>query len=224
MSTPGPHPFDLIFAAFRAERFPAIRAATGVDCDLDHFLLCAPALKLMQELRPDTGLGDAVDDFVALVHAAYRFWCDGERTVILDEAATRELCAAGGTVSDGGPAVVADCSGTSPRATRYVQLAPRIIWGQLADEGPFEPLDGWFALPIGRGVRMVACFGVHADRPGVSVAATEGVCPDLVEREDGTPLFAPVMAGGDLAGLHSIAGTDELLVLGWRGQDSGGTC
>ena len=35
----GPHPFDLIFAAFRAKRFPAIRAALGVMRRLDHFLL-----------------------------------------------------------------------------------------------------------------------------------------------------------------------------------------
>jgi hypothetical protein len=86
------HPFELVFAEFRAERLPAIRAELGERSDLDTFMLSAAALDLMQELRPEEGLGDAVDDFVALVHAAYLFWRDGERTTNLDVAATRALC------------------------------------------------------------------------------------------------------------------------------------
>ena len=34
--------------------------------------------------------------------------------------------------------------------------------------------------------------------------------------QDGSPLFGPRLAGGDVAGLHSIAGREELLELGWR--------
>jgi hypothetical protein len=224
VNAPRPHPFELIFDRFRAERFPAIRAAVGDNCDLDRFLLAAPALELMQELRPETGFGDAVDDFVALVHAAYRFWCDGEVTASLSGVATRALCAPGRAIPRGAPAFAADRRAAGAGTTRYVQVAPRVIWGQLADEAPFEPLDGWFALPIDGGVRMVACFGVHADRPGVSVVAAEGERPDLVEREDGTPLFAPMMTGGDVAHLRSIAGPDELLILGWRERDAEGNC
>jgi hypothetical protein len=37
-------------------------------------------------------------------------------------------------------------------------------------------------------------------------------------RPDGSPLFSPVMPGGDAAGLHSIAGGEELLELGWRSR------
>lgn len=224
MSFSRPHPFELIFAPFRGDHLPAVRAAIGSDCDVDQFLLAAPALELMQALRPDTGLGEAIDDFVALVHAAFRFWCDGERTLSLGESATRALCAPRGGDSAGVPLLVADPSDTGAAAARYIQVAPRIIWGQLADQGPFEPLDGWFALPLAGGLQMVACFGVHADRPGISVVAAQGDRLDLVEREDGMPLFAPMMAGGDVAGLHSIAGPEELLLLGWREREREGNC
>jgi hypothetical protein len=208
------HPFELIFARFRAERFPAIRAVIGEQPGLDAFLLAAPALELMQELRPDAGLGDGIDDFVALVHATYRFWCDGEVTTSFDDATTRSLCAPSAAIP---PDVRTGAGGSRP--TQYIQVAPRIVWGMLAEDGPFEPLDGWFDLAVEGGMRMVACFGVHADRPGVSVVAVDGGRPDIRQRDDGSPLFAPRMDGGNVAGLHSIDGPDELLFLGWNARD-----
>ena len=137
------HPFDLVFAEFRAERLPAIRAELGERSDLDMFMLTAAALDLMHELRPEEGLGDAVDDFVALVHAAYLFWRDGERTSSLDVAATHALCL---PLGDGELTPAAP----SPEGARYIQVAPQLIWGRLAEDAPFEPLDGWFAVPSDR--------------------------------------------------------------------------
>jgi hypothetical protein len=204
-----PHPFELVFAIFRSERLPAIHAELGERTSLDSFMLAAAALELMRELRPDEGLGEAVDDFVALVHAGYLFWRDGERTLRLDAAATRALCA---PFADGEPAAAPRV----PEGARYIQVAPRLIWGRLADDAPFEPLDGWFAVPSNAGLRIVACFGVHPGRPGVSVVAVEGRLRSNLVREDGTPLFAPTMSGGDLAGLHAVSVPEELLLLGVR--------
>jgi hypothetical protein len=197
-----------MFSGFREERFPAIRAALGDSSDVHAFLLAAPALELMRELRPDAGLGEAVDDFVALVHAAYLFWRDGEHTTALDETATRRLCR-----PERGVLATVPLSIPAPQ---YIQIAPRIVWGQLADEEPFEPLDGWFAIPGNAKLRVVACFGVHAQRPGVSVSVIEGAFPVVVKRPDGRPLFAPTMPGGDAAHLHAVSVPDELLLLGWR--------
>ena len=205
---PRPHPFELMFGGFREARFPAIRTELRDDSDSHAFLLAAAALELMRELRPDDGFGDAVDDFVALVHAAYLFWRDGEHTVALDESGTRQLCHPGWRPSGRTPL------GATP--TRSIQIAPRLVWGQLADEEPFEPLDGWFTIPGDTELRVVACFGVHEQRPGVSVVAVAGPHPAKVERDDGTPLFAPTMPGGDAAHLHAVSGPDELLLLGWR--------
>lgn len=202
-----PHPFELIFAEFRGQQFPAIRAELGDGANLDSFVLSPAALDLMGQLRPDEGVGDGMDDFVALVHAAYLFWRDGERTLRFDAMATRALCAPGVPVAN------------EPLASglvRYIQLAPQLIWGRLAAEGPFEPLDGWFAMPSGGALRMIACLGVHPGRPGVSVVVVEGPPPIDLTREDGTPLFAPTMSGGDLAGLYAVGMAEELLVLGFR--------
>lgn len=43
-----------------------------------------------------------------------------------------------------------------------------------------------------------------------------GPAPSLTMREDGSALFAPALAGGREAGLHSITGMAELLELAWR--------
>jgi hypothetical protein len=203
------HPFDLVFADFRADRLPAIRAELGERSDLDTFMLAAAAVDLMHELRPDEGFGEGVDDFVALVHAAYLFWRDGERTTNLDMAATRALCSPPGGIEPAPDALPSE-------PARYIQVAPQLIWGRLSEDAPFEPLDGWFAVSSGAGLRLVACFGVHPERPGVSVATVDGPRPAATSRADGTPLFAPTMSGGDLAGLHAISGPEELLLLGYR--------
>jgi hypothetical protein len=201
------HPFDLLFAPFRASELPAIRAALGGRRGVADFVLCEPALLLLRALRPDEGLGDAVDDFVVLVHAAFWFWHDGERTVSIDAA---ELAR---TITAPAP---------QPHhllTTQYIQLPPRIVWGQLSADIPFEPLDGWFATVEGDALRAVACFGVHPERPGISVSAVIGPEPEIVRRADGQPLFTPTMPGGDLAGLHAIDSPAELLWLAWCTAD-----
>ena len=202
------HPFESIFGGFRAVHFPAIRATLGEDSDINVFLLAAPALEMLRELRPDQGLGDAVDEFIALSHAAYLFWRDGEQTIPRDEAATRALCRPG--------PVTCDRPRLGVTATQYIQVAPRLIWGQLTDEESFEPLDGWFAIPGDLGLRVIACFGVHEQRPGVSIVVIEGPLPETVRRADGSPLFSPTMPGGAAAHLHAVSAPDELLLLGWR--------
>ncbi len=200
-----PHPFELVFGSLVDVHFPAIREALPADAALDAFLVCTPAIELLHELRPDDGLGEAVDDFVAFVHAAWRFWADGAATTPLDADATRALCA-----------LDAPAALTASRTTQYIQVAPRLVWGQLADGEQWEPLDGWFALPDPAGLRIVACFGLHADRPGLTVAVVTGTAPPAAARPDGSAPFAPQMPGGDLAGLHALADTGELLLLAWR--------
>jgi hypothetical protein len=203
------HPFEQLFSGFRTEHFPAIRMAIGESTDVNAFVLAAPALELLRELRPEEGLGDAADDFVALVHAAYLYWRDGEATTSLGEAETRALA----------------LPGEMPRSTTttYVQLAPRIFWGQLDPDAAFEPLDGFFAIPLDDvTLRLVACFGVHERRPGVSIVTVQGTLPAMAERHDGTRIFAPTMSGGDAAHLHAVHDPDELLLLGWRAMSDRG--
>lgn len=206
-----PHPFTLVFGALADEHFPAIRDAVGITPDRDRFLLAQPVVELLQLLRPEGGVGEAMDDFVAFAHAAFRFWADGAISRDCDVATTHALCA-----------TAARPPGTAPGVTQYVQLAPHIVWAQLADDTPHEPLDGWFAIPDGERLQVVACFGVHPERPGLSVVAVAGGRPGALAREDGSPLFTPTMSGGDAAGLHAVAAPEELLLLAWRAAEAGG--
>lgn len=207
MNDARPHPFALLFGAVATERFPAIAAALGDERGIEPFLMAPDAIELLHALRPDGGLGEEVDDFVALVHAAWCYWADGAVTTTLDDAGTRALC---------DPEASTGAAATPPARTRYVAVAPRLVWAALGTGEHHEPLDGWFAVPVRGGLRAVACFGVHPGRPGVSAVAVEGPRPAAVAREDGTPLFAPTMPGGDTAGLFAVTAPDELLLLAWR--------
>lgn len=203
--TARPHPFRLVFGGLAEARFPAIRDAVGDAPALDHFLLAEAVVELLQELRPEEGIGEAMDDFVAFTHAAYSFWAAGEPTVEFDLPATRALC-----TSSEFPRAIA------PERTAYIQISPRLVWGKLEPDAPHEPLDGWFALPDPAGLRVVACFGVHPERPGLSVVSLAGSVPASVVRADGTPRFAPTMEGGEVAGLFAVASPEELLLLAAR--------
>jgi hypothetical protein len=204
-------PFSLVFGDLADLHFPPIRDALAEDRSIEAFMLSAPALDLMGRLRPDDGLGDAADDFVAFVYAAWRFWCDGKRVVVLDEKTTRARCTPGHA-----PVPAGDASG--PETTRYIQVTPRLVWGRLASDETYEPLDGWFATRSGPVLRVVACFGLHSARPGLSVVVAQGPWPGAVAREDGSAIFSPMMPGGDLAGLHAVAAPEELLLLAWRAE------
>lgn len=208
-----PHPFTLVFADLAPTRFRAIEAELGGATSVDAFLLCRAAVELLGELRPDEGIGDAIDDFVAFVHAAYHFWAAGETTVTFDEAATRNLCRATDDVSH------KSASAADPERAMYIQVAPRVVWGQLTQADHFEPLDGWFDLGTRDPMQLVACFGVHSGRPGLSVLSIAGSRPISLVRDDGTAPFAPTMPGGDAAGLHAVTGGEELLLMAGRAID-----
>ena len=217
MSDQRTHPFDLVFAGLADERFGAISRELGNERRRDAFLLARPAVELMYELRPEDGIGDGIGDYVGFVHAAYLFWQDGRQTVEFDETATRLLCAPQSARVDsrgGGSALPSSRVG----GAMYIQIAPRLVWGQLADGDNFEPLDGWFGWWEGSVLHTVACFGVHPGRPGLSVLALAGHAPRDIGRDDGTAIFTPTMPGGDAAGLHAVAGPEELLLLACRAE------
>lgn len=207
-------PFSLVFGDLAETAFPPIREALAENSSIEAFMLSAPALELLGRLRPDEGLGDAADDFVAFVYAAWRFWCDGKQVVVLDEATTRACC-------EPGPRNSSVLAVHAPGTTRYIQVAPRLVWGRLASDETYEPLDGWFATRTGPLLRVVACFGLHSTRPGLSVVVAQGPLPGKIVREDGSAVFSPMMPGGDLAGLQALAAPEELLLLAWRTEMEG---
>jgi hypothetical protein len=208
---PRPTPFDLAFADLADERFPPIRdglAADGVDpADRDAFLLNREVVTLVRELRPEEGIGEEIGQLAALVHHAYLFWVAGKHVVEVDRNQADTLLA-----------------GADPPARRiddrsaYFQLPERRIWAEAVSGAPHEPLDGCFVHGSSgtRELSVLGVFGLHPDRPGFTVVEAAGPPAPHLARADGSALFAPLLPGGAAARLHSLAGGEELLELGYR--------
>jgi hypothetical protein len=168
-------------------------------------VLVKEVAELLRELRPDEGAGVGIDEFVAFVHASFLHWLDGSAVVELDRATLDRLL----TAAPPRPP-------PAPPGAHYLQLPARRVWGEpLADEPP-EPLDGCFVRPAGAGLECVAVFGLHPGRPGITVVLASGERPGELRRVDGSRPFSPTLAGGAKAGLHGVAGSEELLELVYR--------
>lgn len=215
-----PTPFGLVFEDLARERFPAIAEvlAQGAlsSADRDRFVLQAPVGRLLEDIVPDDADADALEAHVRMLHHAYRHWTAGGWVYGVDDAALRRA-------TEGGPIV-----SQLPHPALYLQLPELRVWGAPAAGEPPEPLDGMFVTetdPPGA-IAVLGIFGVRADRPGFSAVSVEGRAdpgdPEghelLVEarRDDGTPPFAPTLAGGDRAGIYSLANAGELLLLTCR--------
>jgi hypothetical protein len=210
MTAPRPTPYQLAIGPWADEQFVPVRQALGdlgVDpWDRDAFLMARPVVELVRALRPEEGLGEEMDQFVALLHAAYLYWMHGEplRRVTEDELATLLAALPPSVGPSVGPSVC------------YVQFPPRRIWGSAVEGAAPEPLDGGFMMRCGDRLDVVGVFGVHPGRDGFTVVAVGGPRPAELARADASPLFAAVLMGGAAAGLHSLTGMAELLELGWR--------
>ena len=206
-----PTPFDLVFAHTAETVFPAIRSALergGHDpADRDAFLMVPEVVSLLHDLRPEEGLGEGMDQLVALVHHAYLVWDAGALTLPIPAIRVSALLES--------PAPPSPDLGGPPRAY-YAQLLDRQVWARVIDDEAAEPMDGCFVHAADGALRVLGIFGLRPDRDGFSAVETMGPRPHGLERPDGTPLFSPVLAGGQAAGLYSLIGAEELLELGWR--------
>jgi hypothetical protein len=205
-------PFDLVFHRAAESSFPRIAAslaAGGRDAaDRDAFLMDPEVITLLRDLRPDEGIGEAMDQMVALVHHAYLTWAGGTVTIPIARDTAEELLT--GVAHDGEPPDV---------PPYYAQFPERMIWASVIENEAPEPLDGVFVSRDPRALlRVLGIFGLRPDRPGFSAVEATGPRAARLTREDGTALFAPTLPGAAAAGLRSITGEEELLELGWRTQ------
>jgi hypothetical protein len=200
-----PSPFDIVFGELADERFPALQVSLGashVDAtDRDAFILDRAVTEFLRDLVPEDAPPESLHEFIAVLQHCYLFWSAGKRYGVSEST---------GLPSDrptAGP----------PDRPLYRQLPSHLYWGQLEPDAPHEPLDGFFIHATGSGIRALAIFGLHPDRPGFSVAEVTGQAPSpLLPRADGSAPFAPQMDGGANAGIRSVAGPDELLALAWH--------
>lgn len=204
-------PFDLVFDPLADDRFPAIRDALAADGrdprDRDAFLMEQASVSLVRELRPEDGVGEGMDQLVALVHHAYLFWAGDRRVRSIDRGGLDLMLA-----TDLPPDLNDDA------LAWYLQLPERRVWAQALDNSPHEPLDGVFVhhAPDGA-LRVLGVLGVHADRDGFTVVEAVGDRAAGIPRKTSPP-FSSLLPGGEAAGLYSIAGAHELIELGWRSQ------
>jgi hypothetical protein len=211
---PRPTPFELVFHEIAPAAFPGIRSALereGQDAaNRDAFLMVPEVVTLVRDLRPEEGVGEAIDQLVALAHHAYLAWDAGTLTLPVSPAETERLLRPG-YASPRDP-------GEPPRAF-YAQLPVRRIWASVVQDLPAEPMDGCFVHSTGAGeLRVLGVFGMRPERSGFSVVESSGPRAGGLERADGSPLFGPVLRGGAAAGLYSLTGGEELLELGWRAR------
>ncbi|HWA16753.1 MAG TPA: hypothetical protein VG817_09975 [Gemmatimonadales bacterium] len=203
-------PYDIAFGPSAEEPFARIRhslAAGGRDPhDLDAFVLDREVVSYLRELVPEEGIGSGIEQHVALLHHAYLYWAEGGIVVQPTKARIEKMLAAPPPNGNEEP----------PKAY-YFQVPERLIWGGLAPEEPHQPLDGLFVRPYpDHGFFLLAVFGMHAGSEGFTVVDLDGYHDTELAREDGSPLFAPVLPGGAAAGLYSIAGGEELMELAAR--------
>jgi hypothetical protein len=132
---PRPTPFDLVFASTAETVFPRIRAALergGHDAaDRDAFLLVPEVVSLLHDLRPEEGLGEGMDQLVALVHHAYLLWDAGALTLPLSAERLASLLDS--------PVAEPPAPDDAPRAY-YAQLQDRQVWARVVDDLPAEPI------------------------------------------------------------------------------------
>lgn len=213
-------PFTLVFSDVARERFPAIARALETagrsSEDRDAFVLLEPVALLLRDLAPEDVSPDEVEAHLRLLHHAYRHWTAGGWVYRLGEETLARAARS------------ERLSSHLPRPALYLQLPAGRVWRPVGTGDPPEPLDGMFVTETGErgGIAVLGIFGMHRSRPGFSAVGVEGHVDEddrsvselevAAQRPDGSPVFAPLLSGGEQAGLLSIATVGELLLLTCR--------
>jgi hypothetical protein len=207
------HPFDLLSLALGEAWFAQVDAAAqAAPCDpADRlaFQRLEPVQRVLGELRPPDAdaPGAVVEEYGTLLFVIYHFRRAGAKSYALAKEAL-EPPAAGTAANPPLPATIAPC---------YVQLPEHWVWARIGETAPPEPLDGVFVAETagGRELVVLAILGLRPEREGFSQIAVTvprddvAAAAHLVRR----PLFAPVLEGGERAGMKSLVSDAELLHL-----------
>lgn len=208
-----PTPYDLVFApiADRIAGLTAAAAQAGRDPrDRYQFAQVPEVQRLLHELEaPEVVDRDpaAAEEYLVVLHAAYRFEAAGRRVVTTTRAQLEPWLSR--LAPAGAPRVPGDAC--------YVRLPDRWFWARRGAGEPFEPLDGMFAVvsPRGDEVTVVAVMGLRQERGGFTQVTVRARPGDFAEARTvcREPPFAPLMDGGAAAGFRSVASGAELLSL-----------
>jgi hypothetical protein len=208
-----PTPFDMLFGddAGALGTLTAAAAAAGRDAgDRGEFAMVPEVQRLLAELESPELVAqqpEAVQEYLELLHAMYRFDTAGRRVVSPARAQLQPWLR---RLPPAEPPKV-------PGGACYVQLPAHWWWGQRGPDAPHEPLDGVFvvAAPRGDEVTLLAVLGLREERGGFTQVTVHARPEDFaaargVQRD---PPFAPLMDGGTSGGVLSVATPAELLTL-----------
>ncbi len=199
-----PHPFDVIHGALSEEWFSEI----GDPGDRLQFQQLPPVQRVLGELKTadQEAAGAAAEEYGILLYAVHRFWQARRYSISLDRAAVEQALA-----------IEATRAAEVPHGACYLQLPERLFWARIGEDVPPEPLDGMFiaAGAGGREITVLAVLGLRPERHGFSQIAVTAPPEDFVRARDFArrPLFAPVLEGGERAGVKSLTSEAELLHL-----------
>jgi hypothetical protein len=153
----------------------------------------------------------AAAGYLAALFAAFTYWNGGQETVRPTKQSMERLFAAPERWS------------LAPAEDRdvYVQLPEHWFWSRIGEDAPHEPIDGMFvSANRTRGeLSVLAVLGLRNDRDDFSQISVTGAFAALphVAGALRRPLFAPVVDGGEAAGLLSVITTGETLALALMG-------
>jgi len=206
-------PFELVFApiADRLSGLGAAAAAAGQDPhDPRAFAQVPEVQRLLQELEPPDLVArhpEAAEEYLALLHAAFRFDAAGRPIVTTTRAQLQPWLS---RLAPAEPPRI-------PGGACYVQLPVQWIWARRDAAEPHEPLDGMFAVTSPRGdeITILAVLGLRAERAGFSQVVVRARPADFAEARavQRDPPFGPLMEGGSAAGFRSVASAGELVTL-----------
>lgn len=232
------HPFDVVSGALPDEWFSTIRAAEaqGLDAtDRLRFHHLAPVRLAVRRLCPPEPepAGTTVAQYETLLYAVYRYWSAGRHTLAITREVLERALATGHTGRSDGwadgrtsgrwPTGPPDRPTTHPPAVPhgacYLQLPERRFWARIGDATGPEPVDGMFlAAGVGDGdITVLAVLGLRPERGGFSQIAVAATSEDITRAGDFVrrPLFAPVLEGGERAGVKSLVSEADLLHLAY---------
>lgn len=215
-------PYELAFPdrEFAEERLDRIegdaqeRGQEAALADPGRFLGLPAVAETLREIRDPQGDAQELQKHGVLLFHAFHFRRAGLPLYLLETHAVRYLVESGrGSAGDGEPP-------PPPQPSSYVQLPRQLFWIRPSEEGPPEPVDGFFwSAPDGEHLSVLVAAGIRDDRPGLSVVplptvplGEAGAWLDAEIREGGRD-FESTLPGGELERLYSLEAAGEVLKL-----------
>lgn len=216
------HPFDVLSAALPPGWFAEVQAAEaqeGGAADRLRFHNLHAVQRVLREWHPPGAElpGTTLAEYETLWYAAYRFWSAGRHTLAIERAALERALEADRGLSNRPTVEPSNRPAAVPRGACYLRLPERLFWARINQAAVPEPLDGMFVVSAagGQEVTVLAVLGLRSDRGGFSQIVISAPPADLVRAGEVVrrPLFAPVLEGGERAGVKSLVSEAELLYL-----------